>query len=440
MSSNRYSTLDPNPESELTDIEDDDESSDLDELDVGRAPRSSPTPIAPSSSMTAYMQTLIGSMIRPPTTRPVQQPLPPSSPVAKSEVLQFSSPVRGSKEEKKKIRRNKGQRKRHFQHLARTSASPTVADGADIVHPHASVFNPFIARLAQKGIPVSEFFFYVLDPIYGQGTVRWHGFLRSGANVTRTMDILSKLKAVRERVAAWAFTYTEKVIKKEAQTVTKLGTVQSHKKPLDQEFFNGFKFATMKDRLSSLLPITYRMISALATNPKYQKKYSEKRREKKSNVIFTTMLQNLSEFSQKNNVFKKIIGMYMYSTGAQRQSIEVMSHLGLSESYTGLIDKKRKRKRKRKHPEQKGAKNSTRSGAMTDSSDSDESNDYRPGSLRTLSRFMRKVAVALGLTGLFGVVYDNINMVTCSMWASRVCWQVESSFTSTILLRPMKKF
>jgi hypothetical protein len=42
-----------------------------------------------------------------------------------------------------------------------------------------------------------------------------------------------------------------------------------------------------------------------------------------------------------NNLSKQIMGLYLYAMGSQRQSISVMSHLGISESYPGLTGKPR---------------------------------------------------------------------------------------------------
>jgi hypothetical protein len=45
----------------------------------------------------------------------------------------------------------------------------------------------------------------------------------------------------------------------------------------------------------------------------------------------------LGEYSYSNNWAKKIMGLYLYSTGSQRQPLSVMSQVGLSESYDAVI-------------------------------------------------------------------------------------------------------
>ena len=44
----------------------------------------------------------------------------------------------------------------------------------------------------------------------------------------------------------------------------------------------------------------------------------------------------LGERSQKNSYMRHIIRLYLYSTGASRQQIGVLNHLGLGVSYTTL--------------------------------------------------------------------------------------------------------
>ena len=103
------------------------------------------------------------------------------------------------------------------------------------------------------------------------------------------------------------------------------------------------------------------------------------------------MLALLGEYSHANNWAKKAIGLYLYSTGSQRQPISVVSHLGLSESYTSITGSERKAKRKNRA--------------------STKPEYTRGGSLRQLSKSMVDMARVVASQGLFGTSYDNINMV-----------------------------
>ena len=108
-------------------------------------------------------------------------------------------------------------------------------------------------------------------------------------------------------------------------------------------------------------------------------------------MITSAILSLLGEYSMANNWAKKAIGLYLYSTGSQRQPISVVSHLGLSESYTTITGRQRQAKRKTSVPT--------------------KPEFTRGGSLRQLSESMVDMARVVASQGLFGTSYDNINMV-----------------------------
>jgi len=102
-----------------------------------------------------------------------------------------------------------------------------------------------------------------------------------------------------------------------------------------------------------------------------------------------------------------MIGLYLYASGAHRQCITVLSTLGLSESYTSLMSTNIRRKRKTKLPIDDPfldtpvqAKPSSTSAELV----------QRTGTVYQLSDSMRSRARELAATGLFSVVYDNVNI------------------------------
>ncbi|KAL0059342.1 hypothetical protein AAF712_013920 [Marasmius tenuissimus] len=190
---------------------------------------------------------------------------------------------------------------------------------------------------------------------------------------------------------------------------------------MDEEFYTGFSFPSLKEKLESSLPATVRIFKAVATNIKYVKTYSDWRRAQKSNLVFTTIMQTLAEFSQKNNLLKKLMGMYLFATGSQRQSISAMHHLGLSESYQSLVDKPRRRKRKKKASKSQSTRpaipdaglepGDKHADTIVSLEPSDDIIESRPGSLRALARNQQSVLRRIASVGLFGLVYNNINIV-----------------------------
>lgn len=137
----------------------------------------------------------------------------------------------------------------------------------------------------------------------------------------------------------------------------------------------------------------------------------------------------LGEYSQRNIDRRKIQTLYMYAVGAQRQLISVCSHLGICESYAGLV---------RKQPHGSGSaiddvatlpvalalldgqgqnsddmgspEGSIEQGTVQQAASGSEKLAKRGGTLAELSLSCREDARAAAATNLMGIVYDNINM------------------------------
>jgi hypothetical protein len=119
------------------------------------------------------------------------------------------------------------------------------------------------------------------------------------------------------------------------------------------------------------------------------------------------------------------MAIYLYASGAQRQTISVLAHLGISESYQNLIKKPHFLINRRSHdvdPEDPLPMTppSTPTISNTPYNPPDAAalgaaisaiRFVRMGTLRQLSGSMRDMARAVAATGLYAASYDNINMV-----------------------------
>jgi hypothetical protein len=105
-----------------------------------------------------------------------------------------------------------------------------------------------------------------------------------------------------------------------------------------------------------------------------------------------------------------MIGLYLYASGAQRQCITVLSTLGLSESYSNLTSRNIRRKRKPKQDEEDPFMDSIPQAQPITSQSTGPEFVQRTGTLHQLSDSMRSQAREIATTGLFSVVYDNINI------------------------------
>ena len=91
------------------------------------------------------------------------------------------------------------------------------------------------------------------------------------------------------------------------------------------------------------------------------------------------------------------MALYLYAAGAQRQTITVLSTIGLSESYTNLTSKNLKHHRKKR-------------GGELQLEGEVHTVVTRTGTLHQLSKSMHTQARQIAATGLYLVVYDNINI------------------------------
>lgn len=90
------------------------------------------------------------------------------------------------------------------------------------------------------------------------------------------------------------------------------------------------------------------------------------------------------------------MGLYLYSTGASRQQVSVMNHLGISVSYVTLAGR--------------GNKAETLLTSKTEPATAGM-NKHRLGTLEALSESMRKATRKVATSNLYLLVYDNINML-----------------------------
>ncbi|KAF7321739.1 hypothetical protein MKEN_00695600 [Mycena kentingensis (nom. inval.)] len=374
-------------------------------------PPSSPLPPLSSSPMRHASPLDCGTLPSPfqtPRRPPRSSQAPTSGPI-------MSTPIRGRTQKEKQLARKAKNAKLTSQRMTMLHASrraPLAPAATMGQHPHEPLFQRILGLLRKNKASFAGLVFYVLDPVYKQGFHRFHGFLRDPKNIDRLFSLMGrKSRIIRERVQTWARGLVTRSIRREARLVTSTKQFQTHHRSLGGSFFVDFSFARVKARLAELMPTTTAIFSALASNPKYAPKHGPARQTRRSNVIFTSILQGLSEWSQKNNLLKKVFGLYMYATGSQRQQIEVLSHIGLTETYSTLVDKKGKNKKKKaKRPA------ATSPPAQVTIEDveaaADETKSTRPGTLRQLSEDMKAAARSLAESILFGGTYDNVNVMS----------------------------
>lgn len=194
----------------------------------------------------------------------------------------MSSPVKGTREERKQKLKEKASKKRTAtirkkqEELSRITANKFEQDVEDALN-----------FLAQRKIHFGEFLKFIFDPSKGQGKVRWHEFFARRGDASQILDWWSSSansQTGKEEVESWAVGHVAKMVAKEARVVTDSKILQTKDKSIDQEFVTSFSFTSMHKALENLAPIGMRMIRSFSTSQRAEKTHKERRKERTKTV------------------------------------------------------------------------------------------------------------------------------------------------------------
>ncbi|KAH9003933.1 hypothetical protein EDB83DRAFT_2237225 [Lactarius deliciosus] len=233
---------------------------------------------------------------------------------------------------------------------------------------------------------------------------RHENFFADRVLVTRLLDFFasSKVKRTSQKdVRGWAESTVLQTIKKEVNAATQSGDLRITEREIDSSFASGLGFEELKAMVRRHCPIFLRLLVGAITTSRQVGSASKVQLAAKDHAAAFVILNLLGARSQKNSYARHVMGLYLYSTGATRQQISVTNHLGLSVSYVTLAGRGNK------------AANLLTSKLATSSRTGPgvHRHKHRLGTLEALSESMRKVAREVAASGLYVLVYDNINMV-----------------------------
>ncbi|KAF9042690.1 hypothetical protein BDP27DRAFT_1374297, partial [Rhodocollybia butyracea] len=158
--------------------------------------------------------------------------------------------------------------------------------------------------------------------------------------------------------------------------------------------------------------------------------HSQSRQKRNEMVVTSTILQCLHEHNNGNNLSQRMMGLYLYASGAQKQLIAVLSRLGITESYTSIIQNESEPSPPADmstdvdpsatlpsassplRPDPPHASSLTTSNIPTSPPPTKKPPRKRIGTLQKLSASVRKKARTIASIGLFCEVYDNINFMS----------------------------
>ncbi|KAJ6617239.1 hypothetical protein B0H10DRAFT_2384929 [Mycena sp. CBHHK59/15] len=382
------------------------------------ASTSTPTPFITPTARQKPQESLPGSSpipsspIRTAATAALAKSILPALPPLSSDGIIPSSPIVGTKQERLAATRKKSHRRR-----ALTLATQKVVSKQVSEENKTAVFDEILNKLRENRLTFGQLMLYVFDPIYKQGSTRWDGFFKEEGMATRILNLWASNKnsaTAREEVASWAENYVEDVIQNEGQNVTASKVLQTGGTSVDNSYVTGFSMVKVGEMLGSAARVATKMLNAFATSARNLKTNLPQRAAKRFTVVTSAALALLGEFSHKNNYSRRIMGLYLYATGAQRQTITVMSHLGISESYQNLTHKpctNISRRTRRVSGDDAPPAPPPSTPTETSTEPTYPQIPIKLSTLRELSLSMRNFARVVASTGLFAASYDNINMV-----------------------------
>ncbi|GLB34361.1 hypothetical protein LshimejAT787_0112450 [Lyophyllum shimeji] len=314
------------------------------------------------------------------------------------------SPLQYCSERKRSRRKRKGEGRP----LTATLAKSQAARATVVAQQKKAACDEVLQVMRSKGLRFNDLMEHVFDPSRQQGGVRWHEFFVFHGSATKILDWWTSSKnskPAREEVKNWAVQFVSKIISSEARTVTHSKELQTMGKTIDESFITAFDFTCILDKLQDMASVSIQMLTSFATSPR-SKKHTPQRKARTA--------------------------LPLHASGrSQRQPISVLSTLGLSESYSNIVSRPTGKKKTENETEDSATSKPTpATQSVTTTAPGAASNTpvpipreevsaatnaapkcQRTGTLHQLSGAMRDMARTVAATGLYGLVYDNINIM-----------------------------
>ncbi|EAU91991.2 hypothetical protein CC1G_05978 [Coprinopsis cinerea okayama7 len=336
-------------------------------------------------------------------------------PIESSSGPVWSSPITGNREQRREKRFQKNQRRKAQQQREQKQARQRARE--ETVH---TLIVQAMGFLKGKGVGLKDILGYIFDPAQGQRALRWKEYFAVPGTASQLLGWFASSEypdSVRQEVHQWAVTYISSLIAKEARQITESGVLNSTRHPVTAQSVASFDFgAWYEDLAYETAPTAMAMFKAFATS-RHVSTHSESRRARTRMVVTSVALACLGEYSRANNLVKRQFTLYLYSTGAQRQTISVLSRVGVCGSYTNLISSRARKKRNSKKADSNSPQTDNDGSAATSSNPLPNPVSTNPdpevlyeGTLPQLSHSIRTCSRELAATGTAGLILDNINM------------------------------
>ncbi|KAH9934407.1 hypothetical protein B0H21DRAFT_77941 [Amylocystis lapponica] len=178
---------------------------------------------------------------------------------------------------------------------------------------------------------------FVSDPTNAHGQERYDGLFGVRGRLHTILDLWVSWKnsrTGRQLTHAWALDYMSRLVNHEANKATRSGILQSRKMSVNEAFALTFSMTSVYDRLQVICPCMTFLMHEFSMTPRQKRDATPQTIGQRVGACIVDLL---GERSQNNSYMKHVLGLYLYATGAQRQVLSVLSHLGLCSSYPTLV-------------------------------------------------------------------------------------------------------
>ncbi|KAJ7235067.1 hypothetical protein C8J57DRAFT_1572916 [Mycena rebaudengoi] len=298
-----------------------------------------------------------------------------------------------------------------------------------------SYFDRVLSGLQNRNYTLADLVEYVFNPTtrFTSGfDWRWRGFFSQKAAVKNIFSYWSTSqtnKTTRALLWEWAYQLVKRTISKESKEITKSGLLNKTKKTVNEAFFLGYSLTGLSKTLRGLAPAAFGIFDAFSSTKRQMKDPSKGFLKKRDVLSGSAAIALLNGASQNNSYAQAVHSTYLMATGAQRQHFSILSGFRLTMGYTSVISRGTKLKEVTKDatasdddtsneidgvdppepalPGRHARKNKKR----RDTKKAKKKRIRSPGTLSLLSDACRATARAIASTGLFLVMYDNVNMM-----------------------------
>ncbi|KAJ7264138.1 hypothetical protein C8J57DRAFT_1624548 [Mycena rebaudengoi] len=224
----------------------------------------------------------------------------------------------------------------------------------------------------------------------------------------------------------WAYGLVKALVAKESRKITASGMLNKSKKTVNEDFFLKYSLTGLSRKLRELSPLAFGIFDAFSSTARQRKENSKLFQKKRDVLAGSAALSLLNGASQNNSYAQAVVGTYLMATGAQRQHFSVLQGFGISMGYASIITRGQTAKETDTKANETDlrddsgidgvdprtpGKHAKKNKRARESKKKKKKRKRSPGTLSLLSDACRATARALAATGLYLIVYDNINMM-----------------------------